>query len=159
MSRSLSPTALRAIHDEHTGEVWLPRLTISHPTLSQPIRAVRNGVNIDHAGQTWVAFEFSVDLPSSVAGELPRVRLTLTTITREVVSALRGLSSGVPPLVTLEYVLASDFGRVEVGPVDMTMIGAEYSAEAIIADLAFEDLLNLPYGHSFTPADYPGVFS
>lgn len=159
MTRTLSAAALRSIHAQNTEEVWLPRLTIRHPNLAEPLRVVRNGENIESGGVIWVAFDFEIQLPDSVPGELAKVRLAIEAVTREIVSVLRGLKSGEPPSLTLEYVLASDFDTVEVGPVDFTLVSAEYTAEQVICDLAFEDLLNLPFGHTFNPADYPGVFS
>lgn len=53
MPRTLSTAALKAILAQQTGEAFLVFLRLDHPSLTQPIRVVNDGVDHVVDGLTW----------------------------------------------------------------------------------------------------------
>lgn len=158
MSRSLSTTARAAIYAQETGEVFLLLLTIDHDDLDSPIRVVDNTEDVTSRGDTYVAFPFDIALPDESPDSISAVRLTIDNVDRQVVDALRSIST--PATVTLEVVLASDPDTVEAGPFDLSLRSADYTAEVVTAELVYEDVLNEPFpGGRFIPSDYQALFS
>jgi hypothetical protein len=171
MSRDVSLTARQAIAAPESDETWIQLLTITHPSLPEPVRVSSDPtqvLDIDDAqgpvygtvsrGQSYVHWPFEIHLPAEDGEQLPRVRLVIDNVDRRIAEGLRTIQG--PPEVALEVVLASDPDTVEAGPFLMTLRRAVYDAAAISADLAFEDILNqaIP-GDSFTPATTPGLFA
>lgn len=163
---SLSTAARRAINAQETDEVFLLLLTLSHPSLPEPIRVVDNTVNITSRGHTYVAYPFKIDLPDDAPDESPRVRLEIDNVgvpddadplQRRVSDYIRAIDS--PFTCALEIVLASTPDVVEAGPFEVKATSAEYDVMTVSAELGYEDLLNEPFpGDSFIPATHPGLF-
>jgi hypothetical protein len=154
---TVSSRARKALFAQETDEVFLPLLTITHASLTTPIRVVHNPQNITSRGNLFVGYPFDMELPPADPDQPPRLRLTIDNIDRDIVASLRTLST--PPGVTLEVVLAATPDTVEAGPYVMTLTGVDYDALTITGDLAAEDVLAEPYpGDAFTPAKFPGLF-
>jgi len=90
--RSLADSLRYAMMQQETGEVPLCLLTITHPSLVEPIRLVNDAVsedgttNIVKGGETFVAFPFDIILPSDLDKQPPRARLTVSNVSQEIVS-------------------------------------------------------------------------
>ncbi|MEW6263387.1 MAG: DUF1833 family protein [Thermodesulfobacteriota bacterium] len=156
--RTLSATALEAMLKQQTKEVFLLCLEITHPNLSPPIRVVRGIKNaLVHGGNTYTAYPFDINLPGESGDELAKVTLRIDNVSREIVEAVRNLSS--PATVSLFVVLASSPDIIEAGPFEMTLRDTTYDALTVEGELRWEDILNQSYpGHLFTPATCPGLF-
>jgi hypothetical protein len=156
MSRSISQTATFSSHDQQTEEVWLILLTIEHPDIDPPIRVVNNNENVTSRGDEFIAFPFDIDLPGDDPDQMPKARLRIDNIDRQVVVALRSIDS--PPAVTIEVILASDPDTVEIAFEGLTLRNAMYDAQTVTADLAFEAILAEPIAVTITPQRFPGLF-
>ncbi len=157
MSRDITITAKQAIYSQQTSEVFLVLLTIDHADLGAPIRVVNNTVDIVSNGNTFIGFPFFIDMPQERDDQLARVTLTIDNVDRQIVTAVRSLTSA--PSVVMEIVLASDPDTIEAGPFSFTMRDVRYDSLVVEGELSFEDVLNEPYpGDSFTPATHPGLF-
>ena len=157
MSRALSTAAKQAIFAPETDEVFLILVTISHPQLPAPLRAVNNTVNVTSRGDVFTAYPVRIDLPGESADEVARVQLQIDNVDRLILDTLRTLSE--PPTVTVEVIMASTPDTVEAGPFAMTLHSAPYDALTVTGELAFEDILNEPFpGDTFSPALFPGLF-
>jgi hypothetical protein len=157
MSRSLSTAAANALTGSETTEVFLILLTIDHDDLVAPIRVVNDNANITSRSNLYVAFPFDIILPADSAENLSRISLKIDNIDRQIVDAIRSITT--PPTVTIEVILASSPDTLEAGPFDMTMEHAEYDANFVICQLAFEDVLNEPFpGGRFLPSGFEGLF-
>jgi hypothetical protein len=157
MPRTVSAVARAALNAPQTDQVFLALLTIAHANLPTPIRVVNDMVNLTSRGDEYIAYPFNIDLPGESEDELPRVRLTIDNVDRQLVEAVRTLTT--PPTITLEVVLASSPDTVEAGPFPFTLRSAEYDAFVVTGDLAFEDVLNEGFpAHSFTPNAFTGLF-
>jgi len=157
VSRDITVTAKQAIYSQETSEVFLVLLTIDHADLAAPIRVVNNTKNIVSNGNTFIGFPFFADMPQERDDRLARVTLTIDNVDRQIVTAVRSITS--PPSATMEVVLASDPDTVEAGPFSFTLRDVRYDSLVVEGELSFEDVLNEPYpGDSFTPATHPGLF-
>ncbi|MBU0598807.1 DUF1833 domain-containing protein [Patescibacteria group bacterium] len=157
MSRNLSLTARQAIFAQETAEVFLLLLTIDHDDLDAAIRVVNNAENITSNSLEYQAFPFEMNLPDDTEDALSQVTLTICNVDRQIVQAVRSISS--PPTVTLNVILASDPDTVEAGPFEFTMKSADYDALTVTGSLAAEDILNEPFpADRYTPNLFPGLF-
>lgn len=157
MARSVSNTLTAAVNAQETGEVFLVLLTLDHADLAAPIRVVDNNEDIVSGGDTYVAFPFELTLPSDVEGRVPSARLVVDNVDRQIVQAVRSVSSAVD--VTIEVILASDPDTIEAGPFTAKLRNIDYDAAQVSGDLVFEEVLSQPYpGQSFNPATTPGLF-
>lgn len=158
MPRTLSSTARRALFAQETGEVFLLLLTISHPSLAQPIRVVNNSEDVTSGGWVYQRFPFELALPPETEDAPPTVQLRIANADRQIVQAVRSLS-GAAMTVDLSVVLASSPDTVEAGPYRFTLRDVSYNAAIVEGTLRFEDVLNEPFpADSFTPARFPGMF-
>jgi len=154
---ALSPAATESAFAAETAEVWLKLLTITHPSLAQPIRVVNDTQDLVSRGETHVAYPFEIDLPMQSAEEMAEVQLSIDNVDRAIGDALGAMDG--PATVSIEVVLASSPDVVEAGPFVMIMRDVEVTAAVVTATLAFEDILSEPFpAETFSPARYPGVF-
>jgi hypothetical protein len=157
MSRALSTLAKQAIFAESTGEVFLLLLTLSHATLLTPIRVVLNTENIVSRGNTFLAFPFEFVLPGEREDQIPRCRLRIDNVDRQIVTALRNATSAIALLA--EIVLAAQPDTVDATFDGFTLKDARYDVLIVEGDLALEDPLNEPaIADRFTPSNFPGIF-
>jgi hypothetical protein len=159
MSRSTSLTLRTAINAEETGEAFLILLDIYHASFGPPttLRFVNNYTDITSNGNDYIAYPFSITIPSDLEDSLPKVQLTIDNIDRSIMDEIRSLTSA--PDVNISVILASDPDTVEAGPFETKLRNVDYNFSAITGDLQAEDILNEPYpGVFFTPDQFPGLF-
>ena len=154
-----SLNALHAMLAEQTDEVFLACVTIDHPSMATPIRVVNDTQDLARSAGTFTAFPFEITLPPDTDDTaVPQVQLSIDNVDRQIVDAIRGLSSA--PSVTLEVVMASSPDTVEAGPFAFELTNAQYDALVVTGTLGYEDdLLNQPFpADTFTPGNSAGVF-
>ncbi len=157
MSRSLSTTAQAAVNAQQTEEVFLILLTIDHADLSQPIRVVSNNENIVSGGNTFVAYPFELTPPGDDLDQVPTAKLKIDNVDRQIVDAVRVLSS--PATVTMQVVLASSPDTVELEFSNMVLRQVEYDALVVEGTMEYEDVFHSAFpAHTFTPQSNPGLF-
>lgn len=154
--RSLSGTALASAFSEDTDEVWLAMLTISHESLDDDIRVVKNNENIVSNGQTFLAYDFELELPEERPDRPGEARLRIDNTDKRIVEAVRSINS--PPDVRIDIVLASDPDTFEVTFQDLKMRNVEYDVSFVTGTLVFEDIISEPIAVDLTPARFPGLF-
>ncbi|SNS00438.1 protein of unknown function [Humidesulfovibrio mexicanus] len=156
---SLSPEGIKAVLAQHTDEVFLNCLRISHPNLTDDIRLVCSKRNLTHAGKEYIAYAFTVRLPNDSEEGVAQFAVELDNTDRRIVEAARSMAGGQPATAVFFAVLASDPESVEVGPYEATMREISYDFQKVTAACNFEDHLNQAYpAHSFTPNRFPGLF-
>ncbi len=157
MARSVSQAVKQAVNAPETAETFIILLTIDHADLAQPIRVSSDAVDTVSRGDTFVAFPFDLSLPDDTDARLPRARLRIDNIDRQVVQAVRSITSA--PSVLIEIVMASDPETVEVSFPDFQMREIGYDAVTVEGSLTLEEIEGEPYpARIFSPADFPGLF-
>ncbi|HOS41941.1 MAG TPA: DUF1833 family protein [Spirochaetota bacterium] len=157
MARNTSATFQRAVFAQETDEVFIILLEISHADLAEPIRVCNNSKDIVSNGKTYTAFPFLTATASEHDDQLSTVPLMIDNVGREVVEAIRTITSA--PDVTMSVVLASDPDTVEAGPWSYKLRDVRYNAQIVEGQLGHEDILNESYPEGqYDPAGYPALF-
>lgn len=157
MSRSLSTVAKQAVYASETSEVFLLLLTISHASLSVPIRVVNDFQNLTSNGNLYTAFPFTIVLPEEKEEQPPRMRLVIDNVDRTIVQALRSLTS--PPTIQLDVVLAIQPDTVEASFPGFTLRQSNYDQLVVEGDLTLEEIVVEPFPEgSFDPQSFAGIF-
>lgn len=156
--RNLSSTALQAIYDNDTDEVFLVLITIDHSVLSEPIRVVANSENTTSRGDEYIAYPFDIQLPSDEESSPPRAQIVIDNVDREIVKSLRSITS--PASFSIEVVLASDPDVIEASWYNFELRNVKGDVFQISGELTIEDVSSEPYpGDTFTPSKFRGLFA
>ena len=157
MSRTVSATLRSAVFAQETSEVFIVLLTLSHPDLAEPIRVSTDAVDTVSRSNTFLSFPFELVLPDDDENSSPRATLSIDNIDRQVVLAMRSISSA--PTVLMEIILASDTDTVEASFPDFKLENITYDDLKLTGDLTLEEFILEPYpSGTFTPADFPSMF-
>jgi hypothetical protein len=158
MPRTLSSLALQAAYSSETGTAYIVLLTLSHPTLSIPIRVTSDGVNTVSRGNAFVSYPFLITLPTDDDLQPARTRLTIDNVDRAIITSLRNI--GTTPLnLLIEIVTSNTPDTVEFSSGTMTLRNVEGDAISITGILGFEEILAEGFpADSVTPLTVPGVF-
>ena len=82
MPNSLSSIAIAEKNRLATDSVFLVCLKITIPGVSEPVRLVGNSANITWQGVPWAAFPFTINEISEATGEVPRVDIQISNVSR-----------------------------------------------------------------------------
>jgi len=157
MSRNITPQTRAALYAPQTDDVFIILLTIAHPEMVVPLRVCSGGVETLSRGETFVAFPFGLTLPEDADGRPPRARLSIDNIDRQIVAAVRGLTSS--PYVLVEIIRAAAPDVVEARFEDFRFTNISYDSQAVTGDLTVEDFTAEPYpAAAFSPSLFPGLF-
>lgn len=157
MSRNVSAELKQAVYAQETEHEFVVLISISHDDLEEPIRVNSSGKDVLHNGDNYVAFPFEVILPDDVDDRPPRAKLRIDNISREVVLAIRTISSA--PRVTIRIVMAETPDVVEAEFLDFRLSNITYDQLTVEGDLTLEEFIGEPYpARVFSPADFPGLF-
>ena len=157
MSRPVSLTFKQAVNAPETSEAFLILITIDHPDLSSPIRVTSDAKDTTSRSNLFVAFPFELTLPSDSENGPPRASLRIDNVDRQIVQAIRTISSA--PSVLMEIVLGSDPDTVEAAFPGFQLNRANYDVLVVSGELTMEQFLTEPYpAAGFFPANFQGLF-
>jgi len=122
--RNITLSFRQAAESNFADEVDLCFLTISHPTLIDPIRIVWDTKDFIYGGNTYIGFPFDITLLSDDE-QPPQAKLTIQNVSPKIGDSLRTLRS--PLRLKIELLSSSDFilsadPRVEVGSPAPTVV-------------------------------------
>ena len=161
MSRTTS-TALRQLaNSQESGQVLVALIDISHSTIiGGPLRLVQDVKPMVSQGNVYTAFPFEITLPDDNENATPRVKLAIDSVDQTIMTAIRTMPPGEPPTITVTLVLASQPDVIEMQMTGMVLRMVTGTSTRLEGDLLIdeEDLQRFPEG-SFTPFDFPGLFS
>lgn len=157
MSRTVSSLTRQALYAAETGEAFLILLTLNHASLSTPIRVTSDSVETTSRGNVFAAFPFELVLPDDQDKVSPRARLVIDNIDRQIVQAVRTLSSA--PTVLIEIVRAESADTVEAQFVDFKLTNVSYDSHRVEGVLTIEDFTAEPFpAATFSPSLFPSLF-
>jgi hypothetical protein len=154
----MSPISENLKQDAWSQESNLPLvlLEIDHDDLAEPILIVNNKENVTSNGDEYIAFPFEIFLPDSRDDAPPTAKLRIDNVSREIVEAIRSISS--PPSVTIKVIRQETPDVIEMEFAGMVLRHIPFDALTVEGNLEFEDLTREPFpAHTFNPANYPGV--
>ena len=157
MSRELSTASLESLNAAETEDAFLILLTLSHADMAEPLRVVNGGGEVTSRGNLFAAYPFELSLPDDDAGQSPEARLVIDNIDRQIVRAVRSLSSA--PLVLIEIVRAAEPDVVEAKFEDFRLTNVSYDSHLVQGNLTIEDFTSEPFpAGTFTPGHFPALF-
>jgi len=131
-------------------------LEIDHDDLADPILLVNNKENVTSNGDEYIAYPFDIYLPDSKDDAPPTAKLKIDNVSREIVEAIRSISS--PPTVTIKVIRQETLDVIEAEFSGMKLRNIPFDALTVEGNLEFEDLTREPFpAYTFSPANYPGV--
>lgn len=165
--RVLSLNFRHALFDLASGEVPIFLLTISHPSLDNPIYLTTDAterLSTDpltygtvSRGTTFLYAGIDVTIPNEQDKSPPAAKLTIANVSRDLIPLARSINT--PPTVMIEAVLASAPDDVEMNWPALDMSNLTYDAATLQFDLTMDALVTEPYpSGSFSPAYFPGLF-
>lgn len=167
LSRTLSLNFREALFSQESGEVPVFLVTITHPTLTTPIRLSTDATErmseepliykTVSRGNDFIYAGVGVTIPNEEDRSPPSAKLIIQNIDRDLIPTARSVNT--PASAAIEIVLASDPDTVEISLVAMDMVNLVYNAETLTFDLIIDSMQTEPYpAGTFSPAYFPGLF-
>ena len=157
MSR-LDPKYRSTLAEVSMPETPVILLTLDHPGLPEPVRVVNNTEELVSNNKRYIAFPFSVTLPDDFENRLPRARIEISNVGREVMYWLETSNGGAGSTATFDQVLPSDPDNI-VYSVTMSLFNITADNTVISAELGYENLFaKAAVQVSYRPFNSPGLF-
>lgn len=135
-------------------------LQIDHDDLTQPIRVVNDTEDVVSNGNTYLAFPYTINLPSQEEESPPTVTLEIDNVGRDLMTWLESSNGGEGATATISMVLRSNPDVVEIGPLTLDLVNVKATPFKVQGNLGYEDLLNRPGNPiEYRPHNYPGIFA
>jgi hypothetical protein len=133
-------------------------LTIAHPQLAVPIRIVSDTQDITSNGNNFIAMAFRVSLPDNFSQQMPRARIAIDNIGRELTQWLEASNGGAGATVQIQQVMR-DAPNVIEADFTLDLINVSQNMMEVSGELGYEDTLNRPgMVATYRPENCPGVF-
>lgn len=149
-------TTIQELSAEICETAWLVLLTIDHPDLSSPLRITTDAVNTISNGNTFLPYPVQIQLPDDIEGRTPQAQLVVDNTTKEIIAALRSLSS--PATVTIQIVRSEDTDIVEREWSGLEWRNSTYDASAITGNLTIEDISREEFPYVSFDGRFNGLF-
>lgn len=124
-------------------EPFLVALEITHPELEVPIRVVNNTENVTILGDEFIACQFQLTLPDDVDQQVPKARLSVDNIGRELTQWLEVSNGGKGAKCRILMVLPSEPDIIEY-EMTMDLTGLSIDNISVSGDLGYQETLNQP---------------
>lgn len=153
------------IHARSTDEVFIFLVTISHDDLAQPIYITNDTLDELSNGQRgvisngieFIYIPFQFVLPSLEKDSIPRAKISIDNITREIVAAVINIKD--PPEIRIQIALSSDPDYIEYDLQGFKIATVTWDAITVEGELTVEQFFGEPYpAVRFTPSRFPGLF-
>ncbi len=133
-------------------------LEITHSALAQPVRVVNDNQDLVSNGNTYTAIAFRISLPDDLAGQIPRARLSIDNVGRELTQWLDASSGGRGAQVRLMQVMRDTPDVIEYD-VTLDLLNVRQTPLEISGELGFQNVLNLAASAiSYRPDNTPALF-
>lgn len=159
MSRAYS-SAAKAEFNALSGDAPLVCLEITHSALVTPVRVVNDTVDLapGPGGATFTALGFRVTLPDDAEGRVPKARISIDNIGRELTQWLEAAAGGEGSEVRIMQVMRAAPTVVE-WEITMELTNVNVDTWQVSGELGFDDLLGKPAVLlTYRPETTPGVF-
>lgn len=167
----ISLDALKAIYSQESGDYPILLITISHKNMNKDIRvstdqttrlpAFTTDENVVYGtvsrSKDFLYCPIEISLPTDEEDAAPQTEITVSNVGRELVEAIRSLSTS--PTITMELVLGSNTDQIEYNITGFTFQDITINTLTITGTLTIEMLTNEPFPfRTFTPSTAPGLF-
>lgn len=141
-----------------SAEAPLTLLEIDHADLTTPVRVVQDNQDLVHQSNTFTALAFRITMPNDPEEGLPRAKLALDNVGKELITWLEASNGGQGASCRIMQVRRAAPDVVE-WEITMDLDNVSITMLEVSGSLGFDDVLNLP-GLPFTyrPDTAPGLF-
>ncbi len=154
---SYSQNFIKALIDQHTDQVLLWLLTITHEASGETHRLVSDIEDIVSRGETFQAFPFEFVLPSDDGEQLPEIPVVIKHVSEELIALLRKNADGV--VILAEIILASAPDQPEFSIEDLVIKTVTYGDNQITLTAKVEDLMTQRFpADDYLPRSFSGMF-
>lgn len=165
--RTLSLNFRNALFAQESGEVAAFLLTITHPSLAQPIRLSSDPTvritteplvyGTTSRGNDYLFVGMDLALPDEKEASPPASKMMISNVDRETIALARSINS--PAEVLIECILASAPDAIETTIPVLEIINVNYDAAQLTFDLAMDALAIEPFpAGTFSPSSFAGLF-
>lgn len=153
----MDTTGREAAYRTATDEVFLFFVQITSPGLEEAVNFVGARKNITVLGIEYLAYPFSLDLPSDDGETISSVTLTIGNVTRKLTESLRSISDDI--YIKYWVALASSPEVVQEGPFSMGLTSIKMNALTIEGTLTTEPIMSQSVcDFNMNPVNFPGLF-
>lgn len=139
-------------------EAPLILLEIDHPDLSDPVRVVNDTQDLTSNGNLYVGFPFRCILPDDFENQLPKARLSIDNVSRDLMYWIETTGGGQGSTATFKQTLRSTPDIIEWS-IQMNLYNVNVTIQEISAELGFENLFGKPaITFKYRPDNSPGLF-
>lgn len=166
MSRNIRDEVKAVMFAQETEHAFITLVTISHSTLASPIRVTTdpmidldgNGtMGVRSRGEDFIALPFDIVWPNEDEEQSPVAKVQIDNISREIVFAIRQITS--PADFLVEIVTTLDTDVVEASLVGFQLRNVRYNSLIVEGDLTIEQFDQEPFpAGRFDPSRFPGMF-
>lgn len=133
-------------------------LVIDHPELPDPIRVINDTENLTSNGFEYLAFPFALSLPDDHENQIPRARLSIANVGKDLMFWLETTDGGIGATAEFSQVMRSRPDQVE-WTITMSLFNVAANNLEVSADLGFENLFTKPaVSMSYRPENSIGLF-
>lgn len=118
-------------------------LQIDHPELASPIRVINDTQDLTSNGYIYIAFPFEVILPDDMENQLPKARLSISNVGKELMYWLETTDGGQGSTATFSQVMRSRPNQIEWS-ITMSLFNVNATNVEVSAELGFENLFAKP---------------
>lgn len=156
MTHGLPNAALAELYSTECATELYGLVTVSHVDLASTLRFVDRPTDFVSRGDTFQAFPMQIRLPRDREGELQTASIVVCAVDRQVIQAVRTISSEPDIVIELVRSAAPD---VPIREFRFVCKLVRWSAREVEFELSAEALLEEPYpGLAYTPLSFPAMF-
>jgi len=133
-------------------------LEIDHPELTQPVRVVNDMTDVTSNGDIYIAFPFRCVLPDDFENQLPKARLSIDNVSRDLMFWIETTGGGQGSTATFKQIMRSNPNLIE-WQIQMSLFNVTVNMQEISAELGFENLFGKPaVTFKYRPENSPGLW-
>lgn len=158
MARPYSAAYKSTLARTSAAEAPLVLLEINHPALSEPVRVVNDTQDVISNGKNYLACPFRCELPDDFEGQLPRARLAVDNVSRDLMYWIETSGGGAGSTVTFGQIMRSRPDLVEWS-ITMNLYNVTATFQEISGELGYDNFFGKPATQvTYRPETAPGVF-
>lgn len=158
MSRQYSSQYKSTLAKVSAEEAPLVLLEISHASLTTPVRVVNDMQDLTSNGNLFIACPFRYVLPDDFENQLPKARLAVDNVGRDLMYWIETSAGGNGSTVKMMQVMRSRPDTVEWS-ITMNLYNVQVTMKEVSAELGFENLFAKPAVLlQYRPDNSPGIF-
>ena len=158
MTRAYSAAYKSTLSAVSSLEAPLVLLEINHPLLPQPVRVINDMQDLESNGNLFIACPFKCILPDDYESQLPKAKLAVDNVGRELMYWIETSNGGQGSTVRFMQIMRSRPDLIE-WEITMNLYNVNVTMQEVTADLGFDNLFSRPaISIQYRPDNSNGIF-